>query len=85
MPASVSGNADVSRVENARAGSGYVQFQGQLPVKPDADSCVYVVCGDTVYEAFCLEDEGFAVNVPEGTAPRYVICNIGGLTQMFEI
>lgn len=85
LPASVSGNADVSRVENARAGSGYVQFQGQLPVKPDADSCVYVVCGDTVYEAFCLEDEGFAVNVPEGTAPRYVICNIGGLTQMFEI
>lgn len=85
LPASVSGTAEMAQAENARAGSGYVQFRGTLPVKPDAGSCVYVACGDGVYEAFCLEMDGFAVNVPEGTVPQYVIYTIGGEPQMFEI
>lgn len=85
LPADVSGAAEVSMVENARAGGGYVQFAGTLPVKPDVNACVYVVCDGATYEAFCLEDDGFAVNVPEGTAPQYIIYNIGGVSQMFEI
>lgn len=85
LPAAVSGAVEVSKVENARAGSGCVQYMGYLGAKPDVDTCVYVVCDGTVYEAFCLENDGFAVNVPEGTAPQYVIYNIGGVPQMFEI
>lgn len=85
LPAAVSGTAEVSTAENARAGTGYIQLAGDLPVKPDADSCVYVVCDDTVYEAFCLENDGFAVNVPEGAAPQYLVYNIGGMPQMFQI
>ena len=85
LPASVSGTVQMTQAENARAGSGYVQFQGALPVKPDAGSCVYVVCGDEVYEAFCLEKDGFAINVAEGTLPQYVVYTICGMPQMFEI
>ena len=85
LPAAVSGTAEASKVENARAGSGCVQFMGTLPVKPDAASCVYVVCDGITYEAFCLENDGFAVNVPEGANLQYVIYNIGGVPQMFQI
>ena len=85
LPAAHSGSVEIAQVEKARAGSGCVQYAGQLQVKPDADACVYVVCDGIVYEAFCLENDGFAVNVPEGTIPQSVIYNIGGVPQMFEI
>jgi len=85
LPTAVSGSAEAKPVDKARAGSGCVQFAGNLPVKPDAGSCVYVVCSGAVYEAFCLENDGFAVNVPETATPEYVIYNIGGVPQMFEI
>ena len=85
LPDAVSGTACIEKNEKARAGSGCVQFTGTLPVKPDADSCVYVVCDDIVYEAFCLENDGFAVNVPDGATPQYIIYNIGGVPQMYEI
>jgi hypothetical protein len=85
LPAAVSGSASVAKAENARAGSGCVQFAGTLPVKPDADACVYVVCSGVVYEAFCLEQDGFAVNVPEDAVPQYLVYHIGGVPQMFEI
>ena len=85
LPSSVSGSAVAAIKEDARAGEGCVQLVGTLPRTPDADSCVYVVCDGTVYEAFCLENDGFAANIPEGATPQYVIYNIGGTPQMFEI
>ena len=85
LPAAVSGSVQAAQVEKARAGSGNIQFAGKLTVKPDADACVYVSCGSAVYEAFCMEDDGFAVNIPEGTIPESVIYNIGGVPQMFQI
>ena len=85
LPDVVSGTVEASKVENARAGSGCAQFAGTLPAKPDAASCVYVVCDGVTYEAFCLENDGFAVNVPEGANPQYVIYNISGVPQMFQI
>ena len=85
LPDVVSGTVEASKVENARAGSGCAQFAGTLPVKPDAASCVYVVCDGITYEAFCLENDGFAVNVPDGVTPQYVVYDIGGVPQMFQI
>ena len=85
ISAAVSGSLAVSAAENARTASGCVQWTGTLPVRPDVDACIYVVCGGTVYEAFCLENDGFAVNVPEGAAPESIIYNIGGVPQMFQI
>ena len=85
LPATVSGSAAITKAENARVGTGCVQYTGTLPVKPDADACVYVVCSDIVYEAFCLENDGYAVNVPEDAVPQYLVYNIGGVPQMYEI
>ena len=85
IPAESRGTVTVTRAEQARAGSGCVQLTGQLTEKPDPDSCVYAVCGGIVYEAFCLEKDGFAVNVPEGAKPEAVLYYIGGVLQMFEI
>ena len=85
LPATVSGTTRIEKNEKARAGSGCVQVTGTLPAEPDVDSCVYVVCDGIAYEAFCMENNGFAVNVPEDTNPQYVIYNIGGVSQMFEI
>ena len=85
LPAAASGSASIAKAENARTAGGCVQYTGTLPVKPDADACVYVVCGGTVYEAFCLENDGFAVNVPENATPEYFVYNIGGVPQMFQI
>lgn len=85
LPDSVSGTVQATIREDARAGEGCVQLAGTLPKAPDADACVYVVCDGIVYEAFCMEKDGFAANIPEGSKPEYVIYNIGGIPQMFEI
>ena len=85
VPETVSGTAEASPAEKTRTADGCVQFTGTLPVKPDAGACVYVTCGGVAYEAFCLENDGFAVNIPEGAAPGSIIYNIGGLPQMFQI
>lgn len=85
LPLTVSGSAEMKLAEDARSGSGCVQYAGTLPESPDADACIYVLCDGVAYEAFCLENDGFAVNVPEGAVPQYVIYNIGGVPQMFEI
>lgn len=85
LPTSSSGTVQAAIKENARAGEGCVQLAGTLPQNPDADSCVYVVCDGAVYEAFCLENNGFAANIPQNTTAQYVIYNIGGVPQMFTI
>jgi hypothetical protein len=85
LPAAVSGSVQIEKNEKARAGDGCVQFAGTLPAEPDVNACVYVVCDGTAYEAFCMENEGFAVNIPEGANPQFVIYNIGGTPRMFEI
>jgi len=85
LPDTFSGSAAVMQAEKAKTPAGCIQLTGQLPRTPDADSCIYVVCGGTVYEAFCLENDGFAVNVPEGAAAEAIVYTIGGVPQMFQI
>ena len=83
LPEEIRGTVALQQAEQGR--SGLAQYRGQLPETPDVDACIYVVCADAVYEAFCLENDGFAVNVAEDATPRYVIYHIGGVPQMFEI
>lgn len=79
----VSGKAEAAVDESARSPEGHSLLRGTLPQTPDADSCVYVICDGVTYEAFCLENNGFAAHIP-GKA-TYVVCSIGGTLQMFEI
>ena len=79
----VSGKVEAAVDESARSPEGYSLLRGTLPQTPDADSCVYVICDGVTYEAFCLQNNGFAAHIP-GKA-THVVCSIGGTLQMFEI
>ena len=49
----------------ASSPEGYVLVQGTLPVEPAEESAVYLCSGGRRWEAFLLEDNGFALYVPE--------------------
>ena len=61
-----------------------VQITGNLPAV-DADSAIYVVSHGTVYEAFCMAENGFGINLAEGIDPEAVICTLDGQTVMYQI
>ena len=83
LPTTVSGKAQAAMDGSSRSPEGYSLIRGTLPETPDADSCVYVVCDGVAYEAFCMENDGFAAHIP-GEA-THVVYSIGGTLQMFEI
>ena len=62
----------------------YTQVTGTLPKVDDA-SPVYVVCEDAVYEAFCLENNRFGVNLPEGSTAKAVVCTVGGQMILYTM
>ena len=53
-------------VSQAKKLQGTVLVEGVLPETADADTNVYIVCGNGAYEAFLLENGGYAAYVPEG-------------------
>ena len=83
LPASVSGKAQAAVDNSSRSPKGYSLVRGTLPKTPDADSCVYVICEGVAYEAFCMENDGFAAHIP-GEA-THIVYSIGGTPQRFEI
>lgn len=76
LPESVSGSTEISVKKGG--------VKGTLPQTPDWNSDVYVICDGVAYEAFLLEDNGFAASVPEGAAAQYLVYTIGGTLMMFE-
>lgn len=63
---------------------GMIRLRGTLPETPDTGSPVYVCCGGQVYEAFCMEDNGFAAIVPDGT-PEGVLFQTEGELRLLAI
>lgn len=80
LPDTVSGT--LAATSNTRG--DYLQIKGQLP-SVDADSSVYVVCGTDAYEAFCLEDAGFGINLNADSVPEYVVCTTNGTLTMYQL
>lgn len=68
---------------NAETKGDFIRVTGNIP-QVDADSALYVVCGDMVYEAFCLADNGFGVNLPEGSEAEYLICTVDGADVAYK-
>lgn len=62
----------------------YLQVKGSLPGL-DAGSPIYLVCGETAYEAFCLGDTGFGANLPPESTPRYALCYTDGILTMYQL
>lgn len=79
------GTAEAALQEKAKAPEGLKQWRGTLPAPPDAGSAIYVSCGGTVYEAFCLKDNGFAVYLPEGKQPSAVAAMYNGQMLAYEL
>lgn len=80
IPETVAGSVAVTTKERG----GFTLVTGAVP-DVDETSPVYVLCGGTAYEAFCLADNGFAVNLPEGSAAEGVICAVDGVMVCYEI
>lgn len=73
LPDTPSGTIAV-KTTNYKAPEGYVQLRGQL----ETDGKIYVVCGGDTYEAFLLENNCFAVNVPQDAQPDAVVYTAAG-------
>ena len=73
----------VGTVAVEQSGTELLRVTGTLPVQPDDDSPVYIFCGETAYEAFCLENGGFGAHLPAGAEVTAVACYAGGVLQTF--
>lgn len=80
IPETVLGDVAVSTATRG----DYVQLTGTLPAV-DTDSCIYVLCGVEVYEAFCLSDGRFGVNLPQNVVAESVICTVGGSAVLYDL
>lgn len=58
--------ADTTVIESksVKSPEGMFRVTGTLPEMADTDSPVYVICGNTAYEAFQLQDGGFGAYTP---------------------
>ena len=79
-PETVSGSISVT----ASKRGDWLQVKGQLP-DVDADTPIYILCGNTAYEAFCLEQNGFGLNLAPECTPEYAVCTVDGALTMFKI
>lgn len=80
IPETVSGSISATVLQRG----DWLQVKGQLP-EIDESSPIYLLCGDTAYEAFCLEQNGFGLNLAPECVPEYVVCTINGAPAMFNI
>ena len=80
VPEALSGSISVTAAKRG----DWLQVKGQLP-ETDEDAPVYVICGNTVYEAFCLGRSGFGLNLAPECVPEYAVCTVDGAPTMFKL
>jgi hypothetical protein len=80
IPDTVSGSICVTAKERG----DWLQVKGQLP-ETDENSPIYVICGDTAYEAFCLEQNSFGLSLAPESVPEYAVCMVDGAPVMFNL
>ena len=68
--------------KSVKSPEGMFRVKGTLPVMPDTESAVYVICDGVAYEAFCLANEGFGAYVP--AQAQAVACYVDGQLQVFR-
>lgn len=85
LPENTAGTLEAVLEAKAKAPKGMKLWKGTLPENPDAGSAIYVSCDGTVYEAFCLKDNGFAVYLPEGKQPSAVAAMYNGQMLAYEL
>ena len=68
--------------KSVKSPEGMFRVKGTLPVMPDTESAVYVICDGVAYEAFCLANAGFGAYVP--AQAQAVACYVDGQLQVFR-
>ena len=85
LPEKTEGTAEAALEAKAKAPKGLKLWKGTLPETPDSASAIYVSCDGTVYEAFCLKDNAFAVYLPEGKSPSVVAGTFESKVLAYEL
>lgn len=80
LPKQVSGTISVTAAKRG----DFLQVKGELS-GVDAGSPIFVVCGNTAYRAFCLDETGFGLSLPENALPEYALCYLDGELTMYQI
>ena len=80
LPETISGT--ISATASTRG--DYLQLKGQLP-EIDDQSSVYILCDATAYEAFCMNDNGFGIQLAPESNPEYVVCSVNGALTMYKL
>ncbi len=84
-PQTAAGTATAEAAPKAKAPKGYVKWEGSTEIAPDDSSRGYFLCADDAYEAFCMDNNGFAVYLPEGVVPEYLAFTVNGKLEKFTI
>ena len=56
-----------------------------LPLRALTEGGLYLICGDTAYEAFCLENGGFGAYLFPDAQPEYALCFINGAATLYTL
>lgn len=78
----LSGNTQWQTV-SGKAPENTLGFSGTLPVAADAGAPIYIVCGDTAYEAFYLTENRYCAYIPVDTTATHLVFTAGGVQQTY--
>ncbi len=70
---------------NGQAPEGMQGYRGTLPENADDLSPAYLVCGEQIFEAFCLESRGFAAYLDTSQTVTGLAYYTGGVLTLLEI
>lgn len=82
LPETISGTATFT---TEKGPEGYLQVKGVLPATPDADSCVYLVCGEKTYEAFLTENNSYGGYIPAEESAEKLLFTQNGQTVQYNL
>lgn len=68
---------------NGKTPENTTGISGTLPVAADAGSPILIVCGDTAYEAFWLEENRYCAYIPADATPTHLVFTTGGVQQVY--
>ena len=80
LPEATSGSISVTATKRG----DWLQVKGQLP-EVDENAPIYIVCENTAYKAFCLDNSGFGLNLAPEYVPEYAVCTVNGAPTMFKL
>ncbi len=83
MPEAASSGITV--VARAADKGDFTQITGVLPVQPDTDTAIYISSDGVLYRAFCLENNGFGVNLPKGSTADGVYCTQSSQAVQYDL